>query len=236
MSSAARARNRRGRSAAAGANRTWFVIIGIVVVLGIAAVVAVASGRGDGTAAKATGHETGAVAISGKPLAPYEDPNEDAAIGATIPTITGVNFEGEPVTVGPNGKPQTLIFLSHSCPHCQAEVPRIVELERAGKLAGVDVTAIATNTNPDYQNYPPSAWLKREHWAYPVLVDNKSSSAAAAFGLPAFPYFVFVDGEGRVLLRAAGELAPESLTKIFKTLAEGGSPTDVSNGASTSAN
>ena len=53
------------------------------------------------------------------------------------------------------------MFLAHWCPHCQAEMPRLVALAKAGKLDGVDVTGVATGTNPGYPNYPPSAWLKK---------------------------------------------------------------------------
>jgi cytochrome oxidase Cu insertion factor (SCO1/SenC/PrrC family) len=218
-------------------NRTWFVVIAIVVVIGIAAVAAVAmSGSGDDSSGgKATAHETAAVTVDGTALPPYTNPEKDAALGDTIPTLEGVSFDGSPVTIAPNGKPQVLIFLSHSCPHCQAEVPRIVELQRAGELAkGVDVTGIATNTSPDLPNYPPSAWLQREQWPFPVLADSKSGDAGQAFGLTAFPYFVFVDADGRVVGRATGEIAPESLVKVFEQLAKGASSSEPANGPSTS--
>jgi thiol-disulfide isomerase/thioredoxin len=210
-------------------------VIGIVVVVGIAAVIAVAAGSGGDDSAKATDFETGRVAVEGSALPAYDDPNDDRAVGDTIPTLTGTSFDGSPITVGPNGKPQVLVFLSHSCPHCQAEVPRIVALQQEGKLAeGVDVTAIATNTSSDLPNYPPSAWLERERWPFPVLADSKSGDAGAAYGLTAFPYFVFVDADGRVVGRATGELAPEALTQIFERLAAGTSSGSTTNGPSTS--
>ena len=53
------------------------------------------------------------------------------------------------------------MFLAHWCPHCQAEVPRIVTLAKAGAFDGLDVASVATGTSSQYPNYPPSAWLAR---------------------------------------------------------------------------
>ena len=224
-------------SAARNPNRTWFVVIAIVVVIGIAAVAAVAmSGSSDDNGdAKPTAHETAPVTVVGRHLPSYTDPEKDTAVGDIIPTLQGISFDGSPVTIAPNGKPQAIVFLSHSCPHCQAEVPRIVALQREGKLAkGVDVTAVTTNTSPEFPNYPPSAWLHREKWPFPVLADSKSGDAARAYGLTAFPYFVLVDGEGQVVARATGEVSDESLTRAAQLLANGETPGS-SNGASTPA-
>ena len=207
----------------------------------VVGVIAFASGGDDEKAPKPTAYETGAVSVEGTKLPRYTGQGADPAIGETIPTLEGVSFDGSPITVGPNGKAQAIVFLSHSCPHCQKEVPLVVQLEKEGKLAGVDVTAVATNTNPAYGsypgpgNYPPSAWLEREHWPYPVLADSKKFTALVVYGLPAFPYFVFVDAEGKVVGRATGEIAADTLVKIFKALAAGRS-LPVAGGASTTAN
>ena len=216
------------------ANHTWFWIVGILVVIGLAAVIAVSS-SGGGNTAKATAHETGKVSVEGTPLATLTDPQNDSAVGDSIPSLSGVTFDGSPMHIGPTGKPQVIVFLSHSCPHCQAEVPRIVALHKAGKLAGVDVTAVTTNTSPDLPNYPPSAWLKREHWPYPVMVDSTTFTAAQAYGLPGFPYFVFVDANGNVAGRLAGEMPPSQLATLFQELRDGKKITPPSSGASTPA-
>lgn len=222
--------------------RTWLVVGMIALVIVVAGAIAFASGGGDDEKApKPTAHETGPVSVEGTVLRRYTGQGDDPAIGETIPTLEGVSFDGSPITVGPNGKPQAIVFLSHSCPHCQAEVPVIVQLAKEGKLAGVDVTAVATNTNPGYGsypgpgNYPPSAWLKRAHWPYPVLADSKKLTALVAYGLPAFPYFVFVDADGKVVGRATGEISADTVVEIFKALAAG-EPLPLAGGASTTAN
>jgi hypothetical protein len=104
------------------------------------------------------------------------------------------------------------------------------------ELGGVDVTAVTTNTSPEFPNYPPSAWLRREHWPHRVLADSKQMTAADAYGLPAFPYFVFVDKDGKVAARATGEIAPNDLAAVVKALAAGQPLVSSSNSQSTAAN
>jgi hypothetical protein len=76
---------------------------------------------------------------------------------------------------------------------------------------GVDLYSVSTGVDPSQPNYPPAEWLRREGWSVPVLVDDPVGSAAEAYGLTGFPFFVFVDGDGDVVSRAAGELTIEQL-------------------------
>jgi thiol-disulfide isomerase/thioredoxin len=215
-------------------NRNWWIWGGVALVFVVAIVVAVVvSGGGD--SAKATQHETGAVTVDGTPLPQFVSGGVDTAIGDTIPTLHGVSFDGSAVTIAPTSKPQVVLFVAHWCPHCQAEVPRIVALAKKGAFEGIDVATVATGTNSTYPNYPPSAWLQGEHWPFPVLVDSTESTAATAYGLPSYPYFVFTDAQGKVVGRATGEIAPSDLQRILKALVAGTPlPTGIA-GASSSA-
>jgi thiol-disulfide isomerase/thioredoxin len=146
----------------------------------------------------------------------------DPAIHTTAPTLSGKGFDGKQVTIGGPGKPRMVIFLSHSCPHCQAEVPRIVKLAKQGKLDGIEVDTVTTNTSPDLPNYPPSKWLEREHWPFTtVLADDARLRAFFGYGGDAFPYFVLLDAQGKVVGRATGEIAPKSIAAAAKNLAAG---------------
>jgi thiol-disulfide isomerase/thioredoxin len=107
-----------------------------------------------------------------------------------------------------------VVFLAHWCPHCQREVPRLVEWSESGDLpAGVDVVAVATATTPERDNFPPSAWLTEERWPFDVLLDDARSTAAFAYGLSAYPFFTLLDEQGRVLLRGSGDVDADSLTE-----------------------
>jgi hypothetical protein len=100
-------------------------------------------------------------------------------------------------------------------------VPRLVALAKQGKLDGVEVQTVTTGTDPRYDNYPPSSWLKREHWPYPVLADDAHTGAANAYGLQFYPYFVLVDADGKVVGRASGEASDGTITSAFRALAKG---------------
>ena len=62
------------------------------------------------------------------------------------------------------------------------------------------------STTSERPNYPPSAWLAREGFTIPTLADDAKSSAASAYGLTSFPYFVAMDAKGNVVARVSGEL------------------------------
>jgi thioredoxin-related protein len=51
------------------------------------------------------------------------------------------------------------------------------------------------------------------------MADSANSDAANAFGLASYPYFVFVDGNGKVVGRTSGEIATDQLETIVKQLA-----------------
>jgi cytochrome c biogenesis protein CcmG, thiol:disulfide interchange protein DsbE len=232
--------------------RTWIVVGVIALVVVIAGAIAFASGgdngsggsagtatsagTGTGATSGASPVETAPVSVQGQPLPRFTGPTgTDRAIGDTIPTLTGQGFDGGPVTVAPTGTPQVLLFVAHWCPHCQAEVPRIVTLAKEKAFKGIDVSTVATGTSSNYPNYPPSVWLEREHWPFQVMVDSPQQTAAIAYGLNAYPYFVFVDAQGKVVGRANGEIAPSDLRKILTALAAGKPLSISANGASSTA-
>ena len=216
-----------------GLNWPWWVVGGAVVLAGILAAVLSAGGgsSSSGGRVKPGQVEIAPVAVSGTPLPTLTDPTNDPAVGKTAPTLTGVTFNRSPVTIGNTGQAHVVIFVAHWCPHCQAEVPRIVSLAQAGQVP-VPIVTVATGTDSSAPNYPPSAWLAREGWPYPVLVDSKTETAATAYGLPGYPFLVFVNAQGQVVGRLSGEIAPSDLTKLFSALAAGKPLPGVSSGAS----
>jgi cytochrome c biogenesis protein CcmG, thiol:disulfide interchange protein DsbE len=218
------AERQRASEAAAKQRRNRTMLWGaLAVVVVIAIVVAVVASGGSDDSASATKWETAPVQVTGTPLPDFDAAvSPDPAVGDTMPTIEGKSvFDGKPVTIEPNGKPQVVVFLAHYCPHCQAEVPRIVTLAKQGVFEGVDVTAVATGTTEEAPNYPPSAWLEREDWPFPVLADSPSGTAARAYGLPAYPYFVLVDADGKVAGRGTGEIPPDQIEANIEALKAG---------------
>jgi cytochrome c biogenesis protein CcmG/thiol:disulfide interchange protein DsbE len=178
------------------------------------------------TVTTAQGLEVAQVGIEGAPLPAFPedanglaDPARDPAVGQVAPSLDGVSFDGSPVTVTSDGTAKLVLFVAHWCPHCQREVPKVQQLVDDGAVpSNVRVVAVSTAVRPADGNYPPSAWLTKEGWTSPVLLDDQSSSAAQAYSLPAFPYGVYVDGQNRVVARTAGEIDTDTIEGLLRQL------------------
>lgn len=161
--------------------------------------------------------ENQAVTVSGTALAKLAK-GTDPAIGLKAPALAGYSFDGSPVSVQPGSSPMLVLFVAHWCPHCQREVPVIVKYMADGKVpAGMKVVAVSTAVSSDAANYPPSAWLAKVGFTAPVLADGKDQEAAAAYGLPGYPYFVVLKADGTVAARVSGEKTVAELDEILAT-------------------
>jgi cyclophilin family peptidyl-prolyl cis-trans isomerase len=216
-------------------NRTpWLVALAAVVVtIVIAVAVAFMGGSGDtgkitisagGSATTSPDGDrpiTGEVDVDGDALPPYLDGESDDAVGVTIPTITGTDYEGRPVTIEP-GTPLLIVVMAHWCPHCQAEIPRIVGWNDDGRVPEeLDVIGVSTAVDETRGNYPPSAWLERENWPFPVLADDDRTTALQALGSSSFPTLIAVGADGRVALRASGEGDEDRFDELVAAALEG---------------
>ena len=160
------------------------------------------------------------VTVSGSALASLSDSASDAAVGSRLPDIGGTDVSGTPISIGPADGPMVIVVLAHWCSHCQAEVPVLVDyLASTGMPDGVRVVGVSTAIDAVRPNYPPSAWLEREGWTVPTLVDDASSSALTALGLTSFPGFVFVDADGTVAQRSTGEMPIQAFDEAVRALA-----------------
>jgi thiol-disulfide isomerase/thioredoxin len=202
-------------------NRTFVIVAGVVVLIVAAALVAVlVSGGSDDSGDASVSSEAGAgieqtrpVEITGEPLAPFADPSADPAVGTASPVVTGAGFDGTPMTIGgTSDKPTMLVFLAHWCPHCNREVPELIELNDGGGVpADLDVVGISTAVASDRPNYPPSEWIVEKGWPWPTMADSENSEALQAFGGTGFPFLVILDSDGTVLARQSGESTADEL-------------------------
>jgi thiol-disulfide isomerase/thioredoxin len=184
------------------------IVLGLVVLVAVIAVVASQVSQHDDDASTEGLQQVAPVAVEGAVLAPLPQGGDDGAVGTAAPSLEGRSFDGTPITIGADGRPKVIIFLAHWCPHCQAEVPKLVEWFGAnGVPSDVDVYGVATGTDKSRPNFPPSAWLEREGWDRPTMVDSADSTAAQAFGLSSYPFFVGLDGDNQVVTRGSGELS-----------------------------
>ena len=195
----------------------------IAIVIGGAAIVAISSSGSKSDTATGAVSEFSDITVTGNALPAFDSVSTaiDTAIGMPAPVISGKGFTGTSITTEGTGTPMLVVFLAHWCPHCQREVPLLVQWEKDGKTpTGIDVIAVATGTDPANPNYPPSEWLAREQFPalWPVIADSKDKAAANAFGLSGYPYFVLVDAQGNVFKRASGEVAMDDLTAMINQM------------------
>ena len=169
--------------------------------------------------------------------------DDPAPSGFDLATVTQPTIEGEPVPTGATGVPAPyvrgdallsegqnelpiegeatmIVFLAHWCPACNAEVPVINSwLAEDGLPEGVELRTVATGIDPTRPNFPPDQWLRERSWTVPTIVDP-DGSIAAAYGLEAYPYWVFVDRDGTVV--GSSNAQPQgALVQIAEQLAAG---------------
>lgn len=220
------------KEANGGGSKTWmWVTIGVLVVVAIVGVVIATSGGDDSPAASdTTAAESGGlddlptsqpVTVTGDPLPAYNpEAGADEAIGLTAPILEGSNFNSQPITVDAAEGAYMLVFLAHWCPHCNAEVPKLLDWKNSGAIpAELRVIGVATAVSETAVNYPPAEWFSNKGWAWPVLVDESQGDGAAgkaaqAYGASGWPYFVIVGADGKVKVRVSGEVEVADLQQI----------------------
>jgi thiol-disulfide isomerase/thioredoxin len=205
-------------------NQTKFIAGGVAAA--IAAIVAVVLVVGGGSSSSSTttstitsnsgdvvtGAEFQPVQAEGEMLVQLEDPNDDPARGKIAPVVNGFGFDGAPLTIAPTGKPMLVVFLAHWCPHCNAEIPRLIEWKDSGAMpADLGVVGVSTGARDDAPNWPPSQWVVDKAWPWPVMADNEDQNAAVAFGVSGYPGLILLNGDGKVLARRSGEAGIDEL-------------------------
>jgi len=212
-----------GRAAAAPASRQRrfpiALVAGIVLAVGLVAVIVVTMGASGGDDSPL---EVGTPTVTGEALSPFSPSGSDPAVGRPIPEVSGADFDGAAVNITDDGRAKVILFIAHWCSVCQQEVPLILDwLPGADLPDDVDLYTVSTGVARNQANYPPSEWLAGEGWTLPVVVDDEARSVAQAFGLGAYPYWVFVDSDGNVAERGQGGMNTEDLEAKLVGLSEG---------------
>jgi thiol-disulfide isomerase/thioredoxin len=217
-------------------NRTVIIVVGVVVLVVGLAGAAVLLGGGDDessggvlapgeTTAPTYGNdvqENRPVEVTGDPLPSLDSVGDtDVAIGTPVPVIDGATFDGNAVTVGgPTDGPTLYVFMAHWCPHCNDEIPELIELDNRGGLPDdMEVVAISTAVETTAPNYPPSEWIVDKRWPsqWPVMADSVESTSFVVNGGSGFPYLMIVDADGNLLARDSGTKSAEDLATWIQT-------------------
>ncbi|MDO8390545.1 MAG: redoxin family protein [Actinomycetota bacterium] len=220
-------------------------VVGAVALLAVGVFVAVGSSDGDSeqvvvseSTAVVPGDTTGGVSVITSPVVgsgdEYSRPvdiageflprytgGSDDAIGMPAPVLSGYDVDGNPVTIdATTDGAYMVVFLAHWCPHCNREIPRLIDwLSQGGVPAELNVIGVATAVSESSPNYPPGQWLADKGWPWPTLHDESTGDgtagmAALAYGASGWPYFVIVGADGLVKARGDGEMEIDELQSM----------------------
>jgi thiol-disulfide isomerase/thioredoxin len=222
----------RSRRAAAApppkkASAWWlWIVVGVLAIGALIGVAVWSMGGGDdkvsegtvGTDNSSSVAETQPVTVVGEPLAQQASSGPDSSVnGQTPPTLQGFTFAGQPIDVTPGGTAKMVVFLAHWCPHCNREIPVIQQWSAAGRVPeGLDIIGVSTAVTNQRDNYPPSQWIERMKWTWPVLADSSSGDASRAWGVGGFPTIVIVGTDGTVKMRSSGEMSVDELDSFVR--------------------
>ena len=155
--------------------------------------------------------------VEGSALPPLENPDDDAAVGLAAPVLIGESFDGSAVTTASEGGPVMVVFLAHWCPHCNDEIPRLIELEEEGRFPDdLKIVGVSTAVAADRPNFPPSEWIVEKGWPWPMMADGVDFTTgffvgADAFGVNGFPFITVVGADGTVLGQVVGRVGARRL-------------------------
>ena len=145
-----------GEGGSAGITINVWVIIVVVLALVTGGVIWAASSGDDKTTSSDTAG-TGVdltnlpvsqpISVVGDALSPYDvAQSPDPSVGLVAPLISGLDFQGDAIAVDPSANgPYMIVFLAHWCPHCNAEVPRLLDWKGSGAVpTELNVIGVAT--------------------------------------------------------------------------------------------
>ncbi len=197
-------------------NKNFIIAGAVVLVLGLA----IAIGVTLSSEPVAAGLPEGEISVVGDSLPQYAGENDDnVALGLAAPTFSAPDQNSEIFQLEKNGNSKALLFLAHWCGYCQQEVPVVQRfIDSNGVPTGIDVIAVATSIDRGRDNYPPQEWLEREGWSETQIYDL-DREIGEAYGLNAFPYWVFLDKDLNVLARRTGNLPEDMIGALLIQLA-----------------
>ena len=197
-------------------NKNFIIAGAVILVFGLA----IAIGVTLSSEPVAAGLPEGETTVTGDLLPEFAGENDDnIASGLAAPIFSAPNENSEIVSLEKNGNAKALLFLAHWCGYCQKEVPVVQGLiDSVGVPPGVDVIAIATSIDRGRENDPPQRWLADEGWSEAQLYDL-DREIGNAYGLTAFPYWVFLDKDLNVVARRTGNLPADMVGALLIQLA-----------------
>lgn len=153
---------------------------------------------------------TGVVSPATEPVADQSAPvsDESGELPATLPEFTLGDLEGKPRSIlSWPGKSMIVNFWATWCAPCRREIPLLRELQTKHGAEGFQVVGVAVDIREDVVKYAQEMGIN-----YPILTGEQDGlDAVNKFGQGSigFPFTVFTDNQGRVVLFHLGEIKKE---------------------------
>lgn len=111
----------------------------------------------------------------------------------SLPDVEGGEVE---VATVPEGR-LVLAFWATWCQPCQSELNKLDTLYADLHSRGLEIVAINVDSPDTVSNVAP--WVDREGYRFPVLIDSESEILGRYHPRKEVPFYVVLDGEGRVV-------------------------------------
>jgi cytochrome c biogenesis protein CcmG, thiol:disulfide interchange protein DsbE len=137
-----------------------------------------------------------------------------AAIGATAPTFSLADLDGNPVRLSDlRGRPVIVNFWASWCGPCVEEFPLLQSALAEHRAEGLAIIGIVY----DDRSEAARAFLQRMGTSWPAAMDP-DAAVANAYGVSAPPASFFIDRSGRVAGRQYGQLSATDLAAQLATI------------------
>jgi thiol-disulfide isomerase/thioredoxin len=144
---------------------------------------------------------------------------ETSALPATLPDFTLGDLSGAPRSIRSwPGKSMIVNFWATWCAPCRREIPLLRELQKQHGAEGFQIVGVAVDVREDVVKYAQEIGID-----YPVLVGEQDGlDAVNKFGQGSlgFPFTVFTDSQGRIVLFHLGELHREQAEVMLGAVRE----------------
>jgi thiol-disulfide isomerase/thioredoxin len=154
-----------------------------------------------------TGVEATTAPVTAQPVA-AEPAEADSTLPATLPDFTLGDLNGTPTSIRSwPGKSMIVNFWATWCAPCRREIPLLRELQQKHGAEGFQIVGVAVDIREDVVKFAQEIGID-----YPVLVGEQDGlDAVNKFGQGSigFPFTVFTDNQGRIVLFHLGEIHKE---------------------------
>ena len=115
--------------------------------------------------------------------------------------------------------PMMVVFLAHWCPHCNDEIPVVLEWRDSGAIPDdLQVVGVSTAVSAGAAELPARPVAGRQGLGLADHGRRRRTHRRPPTAAPAFPFFVVVGADGTVKARTSGELPVEQLDALVGSL------------------